>query len=144
MADISVYDDENFYIDKISEIIENFSPDLIKTCSNDDYIICGNTLNSFGRVKYNSIVYVEKQKKYVEFYIDDGSVIRERTTLADVQNRLNPDYFVLICKGVLINIEHVKLFEKDMIKMDNNVTLYMSKKHATEVKKSILNFFGVY
>jgi DNA-binding LytR/AlgR family response regulator len=142
MVDVSICDDENFYVDKSKQIIENFSLNLRKTCNKDDYILCGNTLNSFGRVKCGSVVYIEKIKKYVEFYIDDGSVIRERTTLADVQNRLNPDCFILICKGVLINIEHVRVFEKDMIKMDNGATLYMSRNLATKIKKSILNFWG--
>ncbi len=106
----------------------------------DKYVVFGK--HSFDKVRLNSIMYAEKVKKYVEFHLTDGSVMRERATLSEVAEKLDTGNFVIIKKGIIVNIEHVRHFDKNEITMDDGVVLYMGREHIADVKKQMLEYWG--
>ncbi|MGN1317729.1 MAG: LytR/AlgR family response regulator transcription factor [Lachnospirales bacterium] len=113
----------------------------IEKINKNIYITLGGTRTPNRRIKLNSIISIEKVNKYAEFHINDGSLIRDRDTLSNVYEKLNFS-FVEIRKGVIVNIEHIKLFDRQRLVMDDGSVQYISRDKLKFVKEKIMKFWG--
>ncbi len=126
------------YKDEIPLILDRLrkeKPDRDEYCS-----IQANTW--LKRVRFEEILYLEKEKKYVVFYCTEGRIYRERVSLNEVYKRLPRECFIYINKGCIINMKHVIGFNKDVITLDNDVEYFASRGMAPRVREELAKYWG--
>lgn len=94
------------------------------------------------RVRFDEILYLEKEKKYVVFYCTEGRIYRERASLNEAHKRLPRESFIYINKGCIINMKHVTSFKKDVISLDNDAEYFASRGMAPKVREELAEYWG--
>lgn len=61
----------------------------------------------FKRVSANEIVYITKDKNYIEYHFENGTTFRERGTFKDVLPRFEKTSIKQIASGCMVNLRHV-------------------------------------
>lgn len=66
-----------------------------------------------------------------------------RQNIKDIYSQLPHDCFIIPHKAFIINLMHVKQFNRQEIIMDNNQIIPLSQKRAAKVRKEFLRFLGL-
>lgn len=93
-------------------------------------------------VYYRDIISICKEKslKYVRYTTTAGEY-RERSTLDKVMRELDSREFVLVERGIVINMKHVDKIKENTIFMDNGEQIYASRAHIMKVKQQIHRYW---
>ncbi|XCP83821.1 LytTR family DNA-binding domain-containing protein [Roseburia hominis] len=93
-------------------------------------------------VYYRDIISIckEKGQKYVKYNTIDGEY-RERNSLDQILHRLNHHDFILVERGIVINIRHVVKVWDDRIFMDDGECIYTSRTRIGKVKQHIHKYW---
>lgn len=96
------------------------------------------------KVYCKDIIYIYKCKaeKYVCF-VTLGGDYRERTTMQQVYQELKDSKFIEVTRGLIVNVNHIQKFRGDMIYMENDYEIKVSRSKLTEAKKQINSLWGV-
>lgn len=93
-------------------------------------------------VLYRNIMYIKSDKHYLEYYISDGTIARQRGTMSDVEQSLAEHGFIKVHKRNLINMNYIKCIDNRMleIQLKNNTKLEMSRNYKTETEERYIKF----
>lgn len=92
------------------------------------------------RIAKSQIYYMYKEKKYVVLIHSKGEC-KIRTSLGEIQERLNQDCFLRIDKGCVVNIKHIMSVEPYQVKMRTGVCLTVSHPQLKNVKDKIAEYW---
>ena len=92
------------------------------------------------RIAKSQIYYMYKEKKYVVLIHSKGEC-KIRTSLGEIQERLNQDCFLRIDKGCVVNIKHIMSVEPYQVKMRTGVCLTVSHPQFKNVKDKIAEYW---
>lgn len=110
-----------------------------KACREDYYIIL---TRSYGyKVLMDHILYLTKEKKYVFFQCLNGAVYMERDSMENIFRRLPKERFVMISKGIVVNMKHIMRFEKLEVTMQDGTTLPISRKMGADMKDKLADYW---
>lgn len=113
----------------------------LKAARNDYYFI--QTENWGKRIWFNDIIYLLKEKKYVQFFCTGGLCYRERATLEEVYGRLPGEQFIYINRGCIINMKHAISWRKDLIGLKGvDMKLAASRGMAGKVREKLAEYWG--
>lgn len=118
----------------MKQIIEKINREKAK------YIFVGTETHK-NRIPCSSIIYLNKALKYVEYHTSNG-VYRERITLSKAIEKLKGKEFVLIEKGIVINMNCITKMEGNDIYLEGKNRVTVSRARFTKVKKIINNYWG--
>lgn len=107
---------------------------------NDYYII--QSAQIINQLRFDEILYLTKDNKYVVFQCTEGRTYRERTTMGKACEKLPDERFLYVNKGCIINMEHIISLVGDIVTMDNKVEHVVSRKMAPEVKGKMARYLG--
>lgn len=101
------------------------------------YRMIGTNLNK-EKVYYQDILTICKEKgaKYVKYDTVKGEY-RERISLEEVLQDLHNDQFILVKRGVAINAKHIAKLKNDVIYMDNEEKITISRTILAKVREQI-------
>ena len=123
---------------KLPEAFDSLLPRL-EEVANTYYVVVNST--GMEQILQENIYYIKKEKKYVFLMTEEGEK-RERKTLQEVENSLHKDDFMLIDKGVMVNLRHVMKLEGDWIKMRDETRFFISRPRQKIVKQRIMEYWG--
>jgi len=89
------------------------------------------------KVSYRRILYIRKDGKNSVFTLKQGEVIRERKSLNQVYQELDPEEFVFVDRGCIVNLLHISLFYGDEVELDNGEKLPVSRGRLNETKVAL-------
>lgn len=89
------------------------------------------------RIELSNIVSVEKNGKQIEFRLKDGRFIKDNRTLKELLCEINNDSFIMIKKGIIINVSNIISFNGDKLTMIDNSVQYVSRNYIKLVKLAI-------
>lgn len=120
----------------VSELIQKIE------CNRKNYVIVGSSMEK-KKVYYSDIICVQKKKgsKYVEVVTVKETFV-ERTSIADVIERLQSTEFVEVDRSCVINMRHIDGIKDNTIQLSNNKKVEMSRMRMTKVKQQINRFWG--
>ena len=124
---------------ELNEAIDSSIKALNKSNS---YIVLCFYNNETKKVPLHDVIMITKENKNVMFHLTDNTIVRERRTIADVEQKIKNDSFITIRKGVIINAEHIKFIDGGALILDNGETYYISREKTKIVKNRILKFWG--
>jgi len=93
-------------------------------------------------INSDEIILCKSEKNYTEFHISDGRNITVSKTIKDYDDLLSPHGFFRVHKQYLININHIKSFDKKgtgVLYMTNNYSIPVSARVRTQLLKFIIN-----
>ena len=101
------------------------------------------TVNGGVKVFYQDIISIKKVKgsKYVEYTTLRGS-FKERIGLEQLMLEMNCGAFIFVERGYAVNIRHVAGIEKNVISMDNDDRITISRGRLAEVRMKINEQWG--
>lgn len=86
------------------------------------------------RLKLDDIYYFESEQR--ETYVFTKNKKRRVNKSLGQEYKKLPEYrFAIISQGLLVNLSHVRVMEKEGISLDNDVTLYPSVRRFQEAKE---------
>ena len=93
-----------------------------------------------GRVEYDEIIYLYREKKYAVLVLQDRQV-HVRKPLRVVFEELDSENFMFIERGFVVNIEHIlRLADRDLT-MGNGDVLPVGRTYLKTVKRMLLHFW---
>lgn len=99
------------------------------------------TPTRYEKIPYSNILYIQKDGKYSLFTTDKGET-QVRKSLTKVYEELDPQQFLYIDRGCLVNLLQIMCLDGMDIIMKNGVALPSSKKRLKELRKVINEFWG--
>lgn len=108
--------------------------------SNKIYIISNQ--RKFVKLHQRNIIYAYKNQKSTIFVLEGGIEESERIPLQDVHNRMDNKDMVLIDRGLIINLVHIRKIAEKKIIMDEGYELITSKIHIMELKELLNTYWG--
>lgn len=93
------------------------------------------------KLALRDILYIAREGKNVCFLTAQGAAL-ERTSLAAVMERLDDPAFVMIDRGMIVNLVHVLAVKDGFAVLDNGVQLPISRGHLAEVKAQLAAYWG--
>jgi two-component system, LytTR family, response regulator len=97
--------------------------------------------DGFVVVKIDEILYINSERNYSEFFLNNGSKVLTSKALINYDNLLSEHGFFRVHHSHLVNLSHVKAFvrsEGGAIRMVNNVLLPVSRQKKAELMERFL------
>ncbi len=91
-------------------------------------------------VSQENILYIESANRSIYIGHITGVYEVKKTTLKEIFEKLNPEQFVYINKGTIINLLNVKKIIKDEVRMINEEKFIISRRKCKDVNNSYLQF----
>lgn len=99
------------------------------------------TAHRLEKLALRDILYIAREGKNVCFLTTQGAAL-ERTSLAAVLERLDDPAFVMIDRGMIVNLVHVLAVKEGFAELDNGQRLPISRGHLAEVKAQLAAYWG--
>lgn len=99
------------------------------------------TAHRLEKLPLREILYVERVGKNVRFVTTQGES-QERTSLAQVLDKLDDPAFVMIDRGMIVNLVHVLAVKDGFAELDNGARLPISRGHLADVKEKLAAYWG--
>jgi len=109
---------------------------------NSDKQIIFNTENGETSVMISEIMYMEAEKHKTFVYLKDGRNILSNKSIAEMQELINKESFIMIHRSCVVNTDYVKNMQNCLLILKNGEQLLVSRRKFSEVKQKILNIWG--
>lgn len=106
----------------------------------DYYIIL--TKSHGCKVLMDNILYLTKEKKYVFFQCQNGAVYMERDSMENISRRLPEERFMMISRGIIVNMKHVMQFARLEVTMRDGTILPVSRKLRAVTRDRLADYWG--
>ena len=117
---------------------------LSKTGSPAEMRLCLPTLKGFIVLKLEDIIYCEAERSYTIFHIDGNKTVTVSKPLLDYDNLLKDTSFLRIHKSFLINLLHVKEYQRGeggLVIMSDNAEIEVSRRKKDQFLLKIKEVF---
>lgn len=94
------------------------------------------------RIHNEEVLYIEMVNHYIVLHEIDMEPVRIRGSLKMIEDLLNPEIFVKINSGIVINISKVSSFENGLVLMEDGSNLPLSRSHKKEFAVRLAEFYG--
>lgn len=94
-------------------------------------------------INWDDIYYIEKQGKNAIFNCKDDKIYMQRIALEKVYALLPESEFVYINRGQIINLAHVTHLDAEIVKLNDVISLYLSRYLLGNVRRKLTEFWRV-
>jgi len=129
---------------KRDERTEALLHNLSKSGSPAEMRLCLPTLKGFIVLKLDEIIYCEAERSYTIFHLEGKRTVTVSRPLIDYDNLLKDTTFLRIHKSFLINLHHVKEYQKGeggMVILSDNTEIEVSRRKKDEFLMKIREAF---
>jgi two-component system, LytTR family, response regulator len=126
---------ERIQLKHVHHNYETLLHNIQKLKTSDDMKICIPDSKGFRVIRVSSILYCEAESCYTIFHLDDKSSFMSSRTLAEYDALLDPGHFTRIHRSYIVNIHHVKEYQKGeggFVVMNNLKSLEVSRRKKEE------------
>ena len=116
---------------KKEELTETLLHNLSNKGNPNEMRLCLPTLKGFIILKLDEIIYCEAERSYTIFHLEANKSVIVSKPLLDYENLLGDAGFLRIHKSFLINLRHVKEYQRGeggMVIMNNNSEIEVSRR----------------
>ena len=94
------------------------------------------------KVLMDNILYLTKEKKYAFFQCQNGAVYSESDSLENIYKRLPQERFIMIERGIIVNMKHIMQFAKLEVTMRDGRMFSVSRRMIAEVRERLADYWG--
>lgn len=95
------------------------------------------------KVYFKEIVYIESVSHDIHVQLMGGKDLKFRGSLSSLEEDLQNDSFIRMCKSYIVNADHVSSVVGDELGMDDGSKLYIPAKRKTEFMKALNKAMGI-
>ena len=126
------------YWPELSRILERICRE--QECDREGTYLISTEISAW-RIPLNRILYLTKEQKYTLFHYLDDRQYKERGSLGNVFRRLPSERFIMINRGMVINMKHVLSIERLDITMRDGNVLPVSRYEKTHVLDKLTEYW---
>lgn len=126
------------YQEELPQVLERVQKE--EESEKDYYRILTET--RYCKFKMSDILYLTKEKKYAMFHCVDGSEYRERKSVENVYHSLPQERFVVVNRGIVVNMKYVMKYGKMELTMQDGKVFLVSRRENVIVKRKLADYFG--
>jgi two-component system, LytTR family, response regulator len=129
---------------KREDLTEALLHNLSKSGSPSEMRLCLPTLKGFIVLKLEEIIYCEAERSYTIFHLEGKRTVTVSRPLIDYDNLLKDTTFLRIHKSFLINMHHVREYQKGeggMVILSDNTEIEVSRRKKEEFLMKIKEAF---
>lgn len=113
--------------------------EVIRVRSQKCYVI--ETSNYLEKLTYDEIIYIYKDGKN-SIFVTGNRNISQRISLESVYQKLNASEFIYVDKGKIVNIQNVKKLVKDILYMNDENEIIISRSNIKKVKLAVRTYWN--
>jgi DNA-binding LytR/AlgR family response regulator len=83
----------------------------------------------------HQVMLLQADVNYTKIYFNDGKKMTVATSLKELENRFNTPEFFRIHKSYLVNLHFIEEFNRDTIRMSNNLNVTLARRRKTAFKE---------
>lgn len=129
---------------KREDMTETLLHNLSKAGSPSEMRLCLPTLKGFIVLKLEEIIYCEAERSYTVFHLENNKTVIVSKPLLDYENLLKDTSFLRIHKSFLINLHHVREYQRGeggMVIMSDNAEIEVSRRKKDQFLVKIKEAF---
>lgn len=125
--------------EKLVEALEMAVKKIEADIKEHKYIVTKGYSKSIVRKVYiNDIVFFEKVHRYIEIKLVNGETVIDTRSVKEILREINDDRFVFAKKGIVINVNYILGFDKEIAIMFGNVEQHITRDNIKEVRLKTL------
>ena len=93
-------------------------------------------------VSQGDVTHVDLVKHDVRYHLADGTELRERGSLRAAEQRLDPQSFLRISSGCLVNMARVERIGRESVTVTGGVELFYSRSQRKRALETLANYVG--
>ena len=93
-------------------------------------------------ISQSDITYVDLVKHDLRYHLVDGTELRERGSLRAAEQRLDPQSFLRISSGCLVNMARVERIGRESVTMSDGAELFYSRSQRKRALETLANYVG--
>lgn len=131
------------YAEEIPVLLDRIRKETLSDEEEGKYYLIQNEVKG-ERIRFDEILYLTKEKKYVLFHLRGGREYKERTALGEACKRLPKDKFIVVDKGYVINMQYVSGWTGTEIKLGSGADrteIPVSRRLSAGVKDALTQFW---
>lgn len=105
-----------------------------------EFVICLKDKNI--KVKYSKIIYIEVDKHKLQFHLRDNKIVEQRGNLIEIEIQFEAYGFIRINSGCLINLKYIQGINNNIVVLENNESLIISRSNKKIVKEKFFDYIG--
>ena len=126
------------YNRKIEKIMDQALVKIKK--EKQEFIICLKDKSLI--VKYSEIMYIEVKKHKLQFHLRDNKIVEQRGSIAEIERQFEAYEFIRINSGCLVNLKYIQGIDKNIVVLENNESLIISRSNKKMVKDKFFDYIG--
>ncbi len=129
---------------KKEELTETLLYNISKAGQPEEMRLCLPTMKGFIILKLDEILYCEAERSYTVFHLADKKTVMVSKPLLEYENILDTTGFFRIHKSFLINLKHVKEYQRGeggTVIMSNNVEIEVSRRKKESFLQKIKEIY---
>lgn len=120
--------------DQLKEDLVEAILSYIKKKSKEERLIIVNQGVSKVSVKLTEVLYIESNKHYITYYMENGDTVRTRGSLNKLEQDYKNNYFLRTHAGYLVNPKYVYTIEKTKVMLTDKETIPVSRHRLEDIK----------
>ena len=105
--------------------------------NNEDHSFYIKDKNSFIRILYDEVLYIQSLGDFVNIYLDNGEKKIALVSLKNMEQQLPASYFIRISRTHMVNKNKIKALESNFVSLQN-LQLPIGKTYTEQVLQAIL------
>lgn len=96
------------------------------------------------KVMMSEIMYFEtdKRKRKLSVHLTNNKTLLVNKTLSELQNILDHERYIMIHRSCVVNADYIKNIDNNVLVLDNDEQLLISRPRNKEVKEKLLKLWG--
>jgi len=136
---VSSYILKNHLDDDLEKVLDQMFLQLQQMKNGKIYTISNQ--RKFIKMLQKNIVCVYKNQKNAVFVLEDKLEEWERATLEKVYQQMNNQDMIMVDRGLIVNLHHIRSITDDKIVMDNGQELITSRNQIKSLKKCLSSYW---
>jgi len=136
---VSSYILKNHLDDDLEKVLDQMFLQLRQMKNGKIYTISNQ--RKFIKMHQKNIVCVYKNQKNAVFVLEDKLEEWERATLEKVYQKMNNQDMIMVDRGLIVNLHHIRSITDDKIVMDNGQILITSRNQIKSLKKYLSSYW---
>lgn len=100
------------------------------------------TDNGETKVMMSEIMYFETEKRKLSVHLSNNKNLLVNKTISEFQSVLNHEKYIMIHRSCVVNADYIKNIDNNIIVLDNDEKLIVSRPRNKEVKRKLLKIWG--
>lgn len=102
---------------------------MLESCEKNVYYVCKTLERENIPLLYREIVYIEKERQFINFVINTGEIYQTRgKTMKELMKVFEQHKFSLVHSGVAVNLSYVTSYSDDRVTINNEIEFFVSRR----------------